>query len=42
MPSWFGKLRYAGRRHGPTDLLWLVAYNAAYHRTDLARGGTGT
>ena len=31
MPSWFGKLRYAWRRHGPTDLLWLVAYNAAYH-----------
>lgn len=31
MPSWLGKLSYAWRRHGPTGLLWLVAYNAAYH-----------
>src|SRR5262249_719038 len=31
MPSWFGKLRYAWRRHGPTRLLWLIAYNIVYH-----------
>jgi SAM-dependent methyltransferase len=35
MASWFGKLRYAWRRHGPTGLLWLVAYNVAYHSRGL-------
>ena len=35
MPSLFGKLSYAWRRHGPTGLLWLVAYNAAYHARTL-------
>jgi hypothetical protein len=31
MANWFGKLRYAWRRHGPTGLLWLVVHNLAYH-----------
>jgi SAM-dependent methyltransferase len=31
MASWFGKLRYAWRRHGPFGLVWLAAYNVVYH-----------
>ena len=37
MASWLGKLRYAWRRHGPAGLLWLVAYNLAYHSRRLVR-----
>ena len=37
MASWFGKLRYAWRRHGPTGLLWLMAHNLAYHSRNLVR-----
>jgi hypothetical protein len=37
MPSWFGKLSYAWRRHGPTGLLWLIAYNVVYHIPRLFR-----
>jgi SAM-dependent methyltransferase len=31
MASWFGKLRYAWRRHRSFGLLWLAAYNVVYH-----------
>jgi precorrin-6B methylase 2 len=41
--KWFKRLRYALRRHGPVDFIWLVGYNLVYYilRRDRNPGQSG-